>query len=149
MEIPVNLPVITSPPFWRWNFSDNSRPQISIPSKWTTIFMVFLLGHPSSHIPSLKLTYHLKMDASSLLGWPNFRGYVSLPEGILFCSQQPFHVWRHPYRTPAIRQLPREASVKNCITIRWSDWHYRKKRPSKFDNSYRLRGTYPETSTKT
>ncbi len=37
-------------------------------------------------IPSLKLTWHLKMDGwntSFLLGWPIFRGYVSFREGIV------------------------------------------------------------------
>ena len=38
-------------------------------------------------IPSLKLTYHLKMDGwkmSFLLGWPIFRCYVSFREGRSF-----------------------------------------------------------------
>ena len=37
-------------------------------------------------LPSLKLTWHLKMDGwntSVLLGWRIFRGYVSFREGIL------------------------------------------------------------------
>ena len=43
---------------------------------------------PSS-LPSLKLTWHLKMDGwswntSFLLGWPIFRGYVSFRERISF-----------------------------------------------------------------
>ena len=39
----------------------------------------------SSELPSLKLTWPLKMDGwntSFLLGWPVFRGYVSFREGV-------------------------------------------------------------------
>ena len=39
--------------------------------------------NPAQAIPSLKLTWHLKMDGwntSFLLGWPIFRGYVSFRE---------------------------------------------------------------------
>ena len=52
-------------------------------SSWTskfgmTFFAIFFGG-----LPSLKLTWHLKMDGwstSFLLGWPIFRGYVSFRE---------------------------------------------------------------------
>ena len=41
-------------------------------------------NRPSTILPSLKLTWPLKMDGwntSFLLGWPIFRGYVSFMEG--------------------------------------------------------------------
>ena len=44
-----------------------------------------LVIFPQQNVPSLKLTYPLKMDGwktSFLLGWPIFRCYVSFREGI-------------------------------------------------------------------
>ena len=52
---------------------------------------------PNSQLPSLKLTYHLKMDGwntSFLLGWPIFKGYVSFREGTI---ETHFHFHRNSH----------------------------------------------------
>ena len=65
------------PPCWTtWSKSMLFQQKVS---QWS--FKVTLVL--TSNLPSLKLTWHLKMDGwntSFLLGWPIFRGYVSLQE---------------------------------------------------------------------
>ncbi len=63
------LPKTTCLPF-KWGVASSLSRKI-----WAQLFW--------NNIPSLKLTWHLKMDGfntSFLLGWPIFRGYVSFRE---------------------------------------------------------------------
>ena len=83
-------------------------------------------------LPSLKLTasLHLKMDGWNtgfLLGWPIFRGELSVPRRVMFSIDFPFWV----KNTPPIREIPlvilyerralRWASVNPYIYI-YRDW---------------------------
>ena len=80
----------------------------------TNIVKCYELWFAPIHTTPLKRTLHPKMDASVLLGWPMFRGYISFREGILYiifitytriCVMKTFHSYYQSRDKPFIFEI--------------------------------------------